>query len=435
MLGLSALRFVHCRHRTARISREQLVERNLARFRELVAFVKERSPYYREIIAARAIDPARAVPEDFPVLTKRRLIDNFDRIATDRRVGKQAITDFLAGSHDPRDLFARDFVVVHTSGTSGELSYSAYRRSEWLRGASQLERLKRIGWRKRVALVGATHGHFVGASMAMVNASPLRPLAYVGRAISVNQPTRAIVAQLNQFQPEMLVGYARVLRTLAEARLRGSLKISPGKIVAGGEPMLRRDRQFLEQHWPVHLRSIYAVSEHLVMGLDVPGDRTMYLIEDDLIIDLRADCTLVTNLFNRTVPLIRHRLDDVLRPLERTHGPYRVVEAVIGRYEDAPVFFNEDGEEDSIHPIVIVEFYAPHLQAFQMERLDSSSFRFRVVLENGAPREAVIADVGQRLRRILAEKRMANVRFEVEPVDGLERDPRTGKFRLIVGAA
>ena len=42
------------------------------------------------------------------------------------------------------------------------------------------------------------------------------------------------------------------------------------------------------------------------------------------------------------------------------------------------------------------------------------------------------AAVGERLREILARKRMDNVRFDVVPTDDLPVNPRTRKFQLIV---
>jgi phenylacetate-coenzyme A ligase PaaK-like adenylate-forming protein len=162
----------------------------------------------------------------------------------------------------------------------------------------------------------------------------------------------------------------------------------------------------------------------------------MRLLEDDLIFELRDDCTLVTNLFNRTVPLLRYRMGDVLRPAARQGlcGPYLIVETLVGRTEHAPEFVNARGEKDSIHPIVLAEFYVRGLAAFQIRVTGPDSFRFLAQLEEGVAAGEVVKEIAERLGALLRQKEMGNVRFAIERISLLAPDPETGKFRLIVPA-
>ncbi|MFI5401411.1 MAG: hypothetical protein ACHQ1G_00525 [Planctomycetota bacterium] len=437
---MSKLRFVYLtwrRSRNERLPRERLLERNLGRFRKLVRFVARRSPFYAAVIRERGIDPARARPEDFPVLAKETLIERFDEIATDPRVRREPIERFLASSHDARQLFEGRFVVVHSSGSSGRVSCVAYSPDEWLQAAAQFERIIRVGLRKKIAFVGATQGHYAGVSFATALTSPLSRLLYVTRAFDVNRPRDDTVADLNAFAPRVLVSYARVLVELAEAKARGELRISPKAIVSGGEPLLRADRDFLRRTFRADVRDTYATSEHLYMGFDLPhGKPGMFLAEDDLILEVMDDGLLCTNLFNRTVPLIRHRIDDVISPPPAdagAHGPYRVVGGISGRHEAAPVFTNERGREDTINPHVIGEIFVKGLRGFQLRQTDRTSFRFLVMLDP-AERGRARHDLEELWNALLAKKAMRNVRFTIEEVEALERDPTVGKFRLIVPA-
>ena len=86
-------KFKHLKSR--RLSSEDVREKNLQKFRKLVAFIKERSPWYKRIIAQHRIDSYRCLPDDFPVLTKRDVIENFDEIVTDRTITKKSISDFI----------------------------------------------------------------------------------------------------------------------------------------------------------------------------------------------------------------------------------------------------------------------------------------------------------------------------------------------------
>jgi phenylacetate-CoA ligase len=173
------------------------------------------------------------------------------------------------------------------------------------------------------------------------------------------------------------------------------------------------------------------------MGMTLPGADGMHLMEDDLIFELAPDHTCVTNLFNDVMPLIRYRMDDVLVPEVTTKSryPFTRVKEVVGRFEDALVFTNRHGKDDFIHPIVIVELIVPGLNAWQIVLESKSAFRLRARFDAGLTtqeREETRGRIRSKLDAILAEKEMHNVRFEIDPVESLAIDPRSGKFRLVV---
>src|SRR5215470_6160924 len=178
--------------RERKLSRPEFEVMKLEKFRKLVRHVNERSPYYRRIIAERKIDIDRCVPGDFPVLTKTLLMQNFDEIATERGVTKEAIADFLTRSHDPRELFLGKYRVIHTSGSSGEVGYFVYSRKDWLRGSYWGPRQrppprKRKG-KFRLGYYAAIDGHYAGVTMiASINAGLAKWFVDV-RCFEVNSP-------------------------------------------------------------------------------------------------------------------------------------------------------------------------------------------------------------------------------------------------------
>jgi phenylacetate-CoA ligase len=438
MVSAAAWHSLRWRWANRRKTREALDAHNLARFRERLAWTVERSAHYRDVCRERGIDPASARPEDLPVLTKRELIDDFDRICTRPEVTKAAVHAFLGASRDPKELFLDRYHVIHSSGTSGEICFVVYNRREWMHATTNFTRVTRAGLGRRLAFVGAANGHFAAVALATAPASWIADLLFKTRAFHVNLPTSEILRDLEAYRPDVLVGYAGALRVLAEAKRKGEVDLRPHAVVSSGEVLLPNDRAFLQETFGVPVRNLYASTEHLYMAVDLPERKGegMYLLEDDLIFELRDDCTLVTNLFNASVPLFRYRMDDVLRRSERQGrmGPYTIVEALVGRRELAPEFRNERGEKDSIHPIVLAEFYVKGLKAFQIRLTGEDSFRFLAQLEEGVPAGEVEAAIAARLRHLLDEKGMSNVRFAIEQVPSLAPDPETGKFRLIVPA-
>lgn len=419
------------------MSREQLEAAQLRKFRKLVSWAQAHSPYYRKIILERKIDSLKCVPTDFPILTKSEVNEHFDEIVTDRTLSRKRITDFLAQSTDPGDLLDGRYHVVHTSGTSGTLGYYVYSRESWIRGASQVVRASRLRWRRRVAFVAATRGHFAGVSLMLTGNKGTNGWFYDVRPFDVGQPLAKIVEELNRFQPHMLSGYATILKVLGEAQARGELRIHPTELGNGGEPLLPDVKVFLEKVFGVPVLNGYASSEHLYMAMSLKGAEGMHLLEDDLIFELGDDYTAVTNLFNDTMPLIRYRMDDVLIPEGIRQGPYPYtkVRDVVGRQENALVFTNEHGREEFIHPIVVAELVVPGLNAWQIVLESRTSFRFRAKIDEALSpdeRAATRQRIEDTVKALLADKEMRNVRFEIEEVESLPIDPITGKFRLVV---
>lgn len=420
-----------------RFTREQLERSQLRKFRRLVSHAGKHSPYYRELIARHRIEVRNCVPSDFPVMSKKDVIEHFDDIVTDRRITRARVAEFLSRSKDPTELFEGRFHVLHTSGTSGTVGCFVFSHEAWIRGACHVVRVAPLRWRRRIAFVAATRGHFAGASLMLTGNHGTNHLFYNVRAYDVGQPMPSIIEELNRFQPHTLSGYAAVLKVLAEAQERGELRIAPAQIGNGGEPLMPEVKAYLERVFRAPVLNGYASSEHLHMAMSLPGADGMFLLEDDLIFELNPDHTCVTNLFNYTMPLIRYRMDDVLVPGSSSGHPYPFtrINEVVGRKEDALVFTNRRGQEDFIHPIVIVELIIPGLNGWQIVLESRTSFRFRARYDatlSESQRRDTDGCIRERLRAILAEKDMDNVRFEIEPVESLEIDSRSGKFRLVV---
>jgi phenylacetate-CoA ligase len=438
---LTAFRKAREVRRAASLSRAELEASQLVKFRELVRHANARSPYYRRIVAERGIDVPRCVPGDFPVLTKSLLMRHFDEIVTVPGVTKQTIAEFLTRSKNPAERFLGKYRVIHTSGSSGEVGYFVYSPQDWARGLAMRPRgamptRKRKG-KFRIAYFAATDGHYAGVTMMQALGSGLARFFVELKLLEVNSPLADTIAALNEFEPDMLVGYTTALKILAEQQRTGVLALRHLIYIAtAGEVTTPADRAFLEQTFGCPLTNTYGSSEHLGMGGSPPGSSSIVLYDDDLIFEFYEDHSVITNLFNYTLPLIRYRMADILRPVESgSHAPYLVIESLVGRNELQPVFRNRDGVEDFISPHTINEIFVAGVTRLQLQLTGADEFRFAVCLDtalDAVARAAAIEGVAQRLCDILLRKRMDNVRFSVMAVDDLPVNPRTRKFQLIV---
>ena len=429
---------------------ETRAEREAAKaqkFRALIRYAGTRAPYYANIIRERGLDVNTCMAGDFPLLTKSILMANFNDIVTDRRITKEIIADFLTRSTDPKERLFDELTVMHTSGTSGEVGYFVYAPADVgrVRSGSRSNREAFRGLlpgfgrrlrRLRLAFYGATGGHFAGVTGMASMQQGIAKLFIDARAFEVNTPLPEVVERLNQFKPDALWGYTTALKMLGDERRAGRLNIRPAAVVASGETVTRADMHFLSTAFEgASTLNMYACTEHLLLGISDPQGEAMTLTDDNLIFEFYEDHSVITNLFNHTLPLIRYRMSDILRPISAPGAPRILIQNLVGRTEQMPVFVNGAGAKDFISPHIINEIFVKGVTRFQMQITGPSSFRFPICLEADLdPQERSIAAAGVRLRltEILAQKGLGNVAFEVEVVADIPLNERTRKFQLIV---
>jgi phenylacetate-CoA ligase len=434
---LSLLEEIAKQNHNLHLTKAQIAPLQGEKFRKLVAFVAQKSPYYQRIMKDHGITIENCVPEDFPVLTKTDLLKHFDEIVTDRNITKAKIVSFLEQSQEPLDLFLDNYFVIHTSGSSGTISYYVYSQDEFIKGIAPLIRADGAQpISQKVAYIAATKGHFAGVTI--VSAAKKLPQLYEDvQLFDINSPFAEIIDKVNHLQPTIVSGYAFALRALADAQRAGKLHIAPRILQSGGEPLSTEDKLFIQDTFKAPVVNIYASSEHLFMGIGRDKFQGMYLMEDNLLFEIHADYTCVTNLYNYTLPLIRYQMTDRLEPITDTtlQMPFTKIKEIVGRNEYVPVFTNDLGEDDFISPILLVEFFVKNLIRFQIHLIGKKEFIFKACLTDhldSKEKEKTIKQITAGLHAILQEKKMTTVSFRIEIVTKLSVDPKTGKFRLII---
>jgi phenylacetate-coenzyme A ligase PaaK-like adenylate-forming protein len=255
-----------------------------------------------------------------------------------------------------------------------------------------------------------------------------------------------MVAALNTYQPDVLLGYPSVAAMLAAEQMAGRLRIRPQAGLLGGEPLTPALRERIHAAWGFEPQSVYAATEAPTIAVGTPG--TGLEVQEDVVIVEVVDQhnvpvpvgtpgfkVLITNLINFAQPLIRYELSD---SVTLAHGPnpngrpYRRIASVDGRSADVLYMPAPDGREIALHPTGFGAAFA-HLPAIHQYQLvhDEHGLHAYVVTDAAAP-----ADTTQRLRRSLAEA-IAAAGAVVPPVsvhrvETLHRERDVGaKFRLV----
>jgi phenylacetate-CoA ligase len=305
-------------------SREQIAAEQTRALRELVRHAVDHSPWHRARL--QLLDLERLTPSalgDLPVMTKDDLMNCWDAIVTDHRctlTGAEAHLGALVADA----YFLGDLHVIASGGSSGKRGVFVYDWHGWgisalglTRGlASVLVQLGPIsGPMASVAAYVASHAT---SALAQTFSDPRRPAV---RA-PVTLPLSEIVQILNRAQPSLLQSYASMLPALCGEARGGRLRIEPRLVLSSSEPLLPEVRALAEATWGVPVLNNWAASESPGGAFCCPIGPGFHIGEDVNIIEPidehgnpvahgeRSAKILLTNLYNRILPLIRYEITD-----------------------------------------------------------------------------------------------------------------------------
>lgn len=420
------------------------------RFRAILGHVVQKSGFYRRYYEKHGITPDdidRVRLEDLPPIDKKIMMENYDEFVCDNTLKRKDLEEFVGARTSWGKKYKKKYQVIHTSGSSGTIGLFAYGPRDWdVLKAIVLTRVTKAKLRPlkrtRLAYIAATDGNYAGISLA--REAPR--LFYKLLTVSINSPIQQIVEQVNGFQPEVLSGYSSGIYLLAEEQIRGSVRIRPQKLVCSADPLTVKMRETIIDAFNVEPVNFYGASESICLGATCEKHQGFHLFNDWHCFEVvdrefrpvepgTPGKVLLTTLYNRTQPLIRYLLADEVIMDDKTcctcGWGFPLMKSIAGRQEDFLWFSRPDGKEEFLHPIVMVEFFAPGLEKLQVIQVQKNRLLLRVVVKGN--REEVLPGIKRRLREILEGKGLESiVGFDVEIVDRIENDPKTGKFKLII---
>jgi putative adenylate-forming enzyme len=350
--------------RRERWSRDRLRAHQDHELRALRAHSYAASPFYRGFHKGLVEAPLA----ELPVLTKATLMEHFDELVTDRAVRLEQVRSLLAQMRGSERLLGRYYVAA-TAGTTGQPGMFLWDDDEWTGvlasygrpyawGGSDLRLTKRT----KMAVVSSTtpwhQSALVGATVDSRFIPTLR--------IDASDPIEAVVSRLQAYAPNVLVGYASILRLLAGESLEGRLSIRPEAVYSASEVLTDEARRRIQTAWGREPLNVYAATETAGLAAECEHHTGLHLFEDLVIaevVDASHNPTpvgefgskvLVTVLGSRTLPLIRYELSDSVRlappdpcPCGRT---FARIDAVQGREEESLVLSGVAGTRISVQP-------------------------------------------------------------------------------------
>jgi putative adenylate-forming enzyme len=413
-------------------TREEVLAYQARRVADLRAFAIERSPFYRELHRGLG----RAPLSDLPIVTKAMLMDRFDDLVTDRDVHLADVEAFSAMA-SATDRYRDHYRVAATGGTTGRRGVFLADPQEWTQVLASYGRA--YEWagvaagltnRIRMAVVSSTNpthqSSIVGATVASRFIPTLR--------LDASQPIDEVVAALNDFRPDSLVGYASVLRILAGEQSEGRLQVTPRAVMSASEVLTDDTRERIRTAFGVPATNVYAATETAGIASECRWGH-LHRYEDLVITEIVDEGnqpvpegqygakTLVTVLFSRTQPLIRYELSDRIAAAPGLPGdlPFSLLAGIEGREEEVLTLGGV-----SVHPNVF-HGVLERLPVAGWQVIDDGG-RVRVLLARAANIDAAV--IAESVRAALERVGAHDVQVAVDLVDAI---PRTalGKAPLI----
>jgi phenylacetate-coenzyme A ligase PaaK-like adenylate-forming protein len=403
------------------------------------------SPFYKKLYKGKSAD--ELMKEGFsslPTVGKRAIMDNFNEVITNPILDRHKLEHYMA-TKPVGGWYARKYKVIHSSGSSGTIGIFAYDDLGWDKlkacAMSRTVHFKVFTKIEKLAFTGATDGHYAGVTLA----SDVPTLVAAAKNFSVNMPMEEMVNGLNKFQPTRLSGYPSGLTILANEQLAGKLKIKPVSITSSGEPLDEGTRHLLREAFGIPPHNFYAASESVCLAQECEEHKGLHTFPDQNVIEVvdkdfqpvepgKKGKVLLTNLYNSALPLIRYTMKDTAEYSEELcecGSPLPTLKNVYGREEESIWVEDYKGKYDILHSAMFVEFFVPGLKRIQIVQKARNKLLLRIVTQNNDDKIAMEARL--RLNEILSAKKLHHaVETEVERVDSIPPDPKTGKTKIVV---
>jgi phenylacetate-CoA ligase len=416
-----------------RWSRPQLAEFQRRELQGLLAHARDASSFWRERLPAGDVEL-----EELPILDKATLMEHWDDAVTASGLRLAEVEAHLATLE--RDDFLRGgYRAMATGGTTGQRGVFAFDRREWstclagfLRWSEYAGMQPRFP-RLKVVAIGATSPlHMTARFAETIDVGAHRVLRLDARA-----PIDELAAKLQRFQPDVLNGYPSVLALLADEQIDGRLAISPWRVSTTSEVRTAEMEARIVAAWDQVPYDVYGITEVGIFAVDCSHHEGLHLFEDLAIVEVvdadgrpvpagePGERLLVTNLFNRTLPLVRYELSDLvtIAPEPCACGrPFRLVSELAGRADDVLHLPGRDGRAMPVHPLTLRSPLAalPELRQYRIVH-DADGLDVEVVLRDDVVPQHAAAAVADALHIRLSAIGVVPPPINVRTVDRLAR--------------
>ena len=362
---------------------------------KMVAYAARHSPFYRAHWEGYDLRDWRALP----AVDKQLMMAHFDTFNT-RGIQRDTAMEVALQAERSRDFrpVLHGLTVGLSSGTSGHRGLflvSPWEQAAWA-GTILARTLHHLPRRRlRVAFFLRSNSNLyeqVGGFRIQF------------RYFDLMLPLAQAVSALNDLQPHIIVGPPSLLGLLAGERELGQLHCKPQRLISVAEVLEPHDQQRIRAVFNAPVHQIYQCTEGLLAVSCEQG--SLHIQEDGVALQFEplpgSDSEdggrvmpIVTDLWRRTQPIIRYRLNDVLQLDPRPcpcGSPFQVIRAIEGRCDDICYFASLDGSTRPFYPDTIrrmILLASADIADYQVVQEACGQLRIHLAIVPGASFESV----------------------------------------------
>lgn len=288
------------------LSKDQLVELQEEKFRELIKHAKTHVPYYRDILKDAKVESLDDI-KNIPFLTKEIIQQSGDCMTAEGYPSGRLISNTTGGSTGEKLEFYNDKSAHHAA--------LILRGNMW------------TGWEigeKQTQIWGA---HSDIATSKISYRYFKRSLIHRNLMLSsYNMTTRDVLEYhrlVNDYRPQLVTGYSSALYLFSETIRRNNLKMhSPKGVISSAETLQKGQRETIESVFQCKVLDRYGCREVGVIAHECNEQHGLHINIDHVIMEIvnesgeqcRAGETgeiVITDLDNFVFPFIRYRIGDI----------------------------------------------------------------------------------------------------------------------------
>ena len=391
------------------------------RLRELVGYVREHSPYFAKLYAGL---PDNFTLADLPYTEKPTLLEHYDDWVTDCEVTLDGVLQYVSRPISDHSRLLGKYTALCTSGSTGNplpMVRDEYHNN--IHGAMMMLRLNKGVDREilnisRHKVASVIHTAPTASSYnAFLRTQAQFPQAADNMlALSLMENIDDIVKKLNDFQPEMLSGYASSLLLLALEKEKGHLNI-PVKLITNSAELLSEEvYERIHMAFGCPVLNNYCMTEGGEIAM-TNGCPHLHLNEDWVIVEpvnaqkrpmpvdseAFSEGIFITDLSNYIQPIIRYYVTDRVRILPSDcqlstvncqQSPLPVLQ-IDGRVFETFTLCGKSFTMLSIH--AKAEIW-PGLLKFQVVQTGPDTMELRGVCAADANPDSVLSSLAERLQ-------------------------------------
>lgn len=321
-------------------SRKKLERYQAKKLIKHLEYTKRNSDYFKEkCFSAKKL-------EEFPIMDKNIMMENFDRMNT-VNISRDEALEIAMNGEKTRDFSQKcnGVSVGLSSGTSGHRGLfiiSDKETAKWV-GTILAKNLPKKIFGHRIAF-------FLRADNNLYESISSKFIKF--KYFDIYKDMKKNLLELNDYKPSILVAPPSVLLQIAEAMEKNVISINPLKIISVAEVLEKSDEEYFKKVFKKEtIFQIYQCTEGFLGYVCPHGtfhlNEDMVYVEKEYIDDKRF-IPIITDFERKSQPIIRYRLNDILVEKKekcKCGSSIMAIEKIEGRDDDIFIFDGIDNCE------------------------------------------------------------------------------------------